>query len=43
MLCDGLVAALGSGGQLPPLFAALAAPLLFITIGLLRVRARDRL
>jgi len=43
LLCDGLVAALGSGGQLPPLAAALAAPILFITIGLQRLRARDRL
>ena len=37
LLCDGIVAALGSSGQFPPLATAIAAPLLFATIGLARV------
>lgn len=43
LLLDGLVAAFGSSGRLPPLGAALAAPLLFIAIGLLRLRACERI
>lgn len=42
LLTDGIVAALGSSGQLPPLLTALAAPLLFISIGLLRLRLCER-
>jgi lipopolysaccharide export system permease protein len=37
LLCDGIVAALGSSGQFPPLATAIAAPLLFATIGLARL------
>jgi lipopolysaccharide export system permease protein len=37
LLCDGIVAALGSSGQVPPLATAIAAPLLFATIGLARL------
>ena len=42
LLFDGIVASLGSSGQLPPPITALAAPLLFITIGLWRLRACER-
>jgi lipopolysaccharide export system permease protein len=42
LLCDGLIAALGTGSRWPPLVIALAAPLLFSAIGLLRLRAADR-
>lgn len=42
LLLDGLVAAFGSSGRLPPLAAALAAPLLFLAIGTLRLRACER-
>jgi phosphatidylglycerophosphate synthase len=36
LLVDGMIAALGTSGRLPPLTTALAAPLLFGAIGLLR-------
>ena len=42
LLCDGIVAALGTSGRLPPLTTALAAPLLFGAIGLLRLRLYER-
>lgn len=42
LVLDGLVAAFGSSGRLPPLASALAAPLLFLAIGLLRLRACER-
>ncbi len=42
LLTDGIVAALGSSGQLPPLLTALAAPLLFISIGLWRLWLCER-
>jgi lipopolysaccharide export system permease protein len=42
LLCDGLIAALGTSARWPPLVIALAAPLLFSAIGLLRLRAADR-
>ena len=42
LLLDGIVASLGSSGQLPPPITALAAPLLFISIGLWRLRACER-
>lgn len=37
LLCDGLMAALGTSGRVSALFAALAAPLLFSAIGLLQL------
>jgi len=43
LLFDGIVASLGSSGQLPSLPTALAAPLLFSAIGLLRLWACERL
>ena len=42
LLLDGIVASLGSSGQLPPLFTALAAPGLFAVIGVLRVLGCER-
>ncbi|MDL2336798.1 MAG: LptF/LptG family permease [Pseudomonadota bacterium] len=42
LLSDGIVAALGSSGRLPPLVTALVAPLLFTSIGFLRLRACER-
>lgn len=42
LLFDGIVASLGASGQLPPLVTAVAAPLLFISIGLWRLRACER-
>ena len=42
LLSDGIMASLGSSGQLPPLLTAVAAPLLFISIALLRLRACER-
>jgi len=43
LLCDGMIAALGTSGRLPPLTTALAAPLLFGAIGLLRLRLHERI
>jgi lipopolysaccharide export system permease protein len=37
LLCDGLMAALGASGRVPPAGAALAAPALFSAIGLLQL------
>jgi len=42
LLVDGILAALGSSGSLPPLAVAVAAPLLFIVIGVWRLRACER-
>lgn len=42
LLGDGIVAALGTGGRLPPLVTAIAAPLAFGAIGFWRLRAADR-
>jgi lipopolysaccharide export system permease protein len=42
LLFDGIVASLGTSGQLPPMVTAVAAPLLFISIGLWRLRACER-
>ena len=43
LLFDGIVASLGSSGQLPPLSTALTAPLLFAAIGFLRLWACEHL
>ncbi len=43
LLCDGIVSALGTSGRLSPLTTALAAPLLFGAIGLLRLRHYERI
>jgi len=42
MLCDGLLAALGTGGRMSPLLASLLAPLVFAAIGLIQLKAYDR-
>lgn len=42
LLLDGIVAALGSSGRLSPVASALTAPLLFTSIGFLRLRACER-
>ena len=42
LLCDGMIAALGTSGRVPPLTTALAAPLLFGAIGFLRLRLYER-
>jgi lipopolysaccharide export system permease protein len=42
LLCDGLVAALGTSSRWPPLAIALAAPVLFSAIGLVQLRASER-
>ena len=38
LLCDGLMAALGTSGHVPAPLAAFAAPVLFSAIGLLQLR-----
>lgn len=43
LLCDGIVAALGLSARWPPLVIALAAPALFAAIGLLQLRASERI
>jgi lipopolysaccharide export system permease protein len=43
LLCDGIVATLGTSGRLPPLAIALAAPALFAVIGFLQLRACERI
>lgn len=43
LLCDGLIAALGTSSRWPPLAIALTAPLLFSAIGLLQLRISERL
>jgi lipopolysaccharide export system permease protein len=42
LLCDGIVAALGTSSRWSPLVIALSAPVLFTAIGLLRLRACER-
>ncbi len=42
LLFDGILASLGSSGQLPPLVTALGAPLLFGLIGLVRLQLCER-
>lgn len=42
LLSDGIVAALGSSGQLSPLITAVAAPAVFISIGMWRLLACER-
>ncbi len=42
LLCDGILSALGSSGRIPAWLAALAAPLLFMVIGLAQLQAYDR-
>lgn len=43
LLSDGIVAALGTSARWPPLVIALAAPALFAAIGLLQLRATERI
>ena len=43
LLVDGMISALGTSGRLPPLTTALAAPLLFLAIGVLRLRLHERI
>lgn len=43
LLSDGIIATLGSSGRVPPLAAALAAPVFFILVGLVRLRSSVRL
>jgi lipopolysaccharide export system permease protein len=43
LLVDGMIAALGTSGRLPPLATALAAPIVFAAIGLLRLRNHERI
>ena len=43
LLCDGLIAALGTSSRWPPLVIALAAPVLFSAIGLLQIRMSERI
>lgn len=42
LLCDGIVTALGSSGQVTPIVTAFAAPVLFTFIGFVRLRACER-
>lgn len=42
LLCDGLLSALGTGGRMPPLMAALLAPLVFAGIGFAQLKVCDR-
>lgn len=42
LLCDGILAALGTGGRLPPAIAVSVAPALFIIIGILHLEYCDR-
>lgn len=42
LLFDGILASLGSSGQLPPLVTALGAPLLFGLIGIVRLQLCER-
>jgi len=43
LLFDGMVAALGTSARWPPLAIALAAPVLFVAIGLLQLHACERI
>lgn len=42
LLCDGILAALGTGGRLPPAVAVSVAPALFIIIGIVHLQYCDR-
>jgi len=42
LLCDGIMAALGTSDRVPAALAALAAPALFAAIGLLQLRISER-
>jgi lipopolysaccharide export system permease protein len=42
LLCDGIMSALGTGGRVPAWTAAVAAPVLFIVIGLLQLNSCDK-
>lgn len=42
LLCDGIMAALGTGGRVPPLVAVLVAPVTFATIGLVQLFSCER-
>lgn len=42
LLCDGIMAALGTGGRLPPAIAVSVAPALFLLIGILHLEYCDR-
>jgi len=42
LVCDGIMAALGTGGRLPPLLAVSIAPSLFLFIGIVHLEYCDR-
>jgi lipopolysaccharide export system permease protein len=42
LLCDGIATSLGTGGRYPPLLIAFAAPFVFSLIGILELRAYER-
>jgi lipopolysaccharide export system permease protein len=42
LLCDGIMAALGTGGRLPPAIAVSVAPALFFLIGIVQLEYCDR-
>lgn len=42
LLCDGIMAALGTGGRLPPAIAVSVAPALFFIIGIVHLEYCDR-
>lgn len=42
LLCDGIMSSMGTSARIPPLAAALTAPVLFTLIGLLQLRACER-
>ncbi|MGH8516434.1 MAG: LptF/LptG family permease [Panacagrimonas sp.] len=42
LLCDGIMAALGTGGRLPPVIAVSIAPALFLFIGIVHLEYCDR-
>ncbi|WPB58956.1 LptF/LptG family permease [Xylophilus sp. GOD-11R] len=43
LLCDGMIAALGTSSRWPPAVIALAAPVLFAAIGLLQLHSCERI
>lgn len=42
LLCDGIMSAMGTSARVPPLTAALTAPVVFTLIGLLQLMASER-
>ena len=42
LLCDGIMAALGTGGRLSPVLAVSIAPALFLFIGIVHLEYCDR-